>query len=115
MDVLNLDPTVCVFDQPIYSKACKIKSKEPLKFRRCILMRGIFHLHMTSMSILNKRFGDAGLQDALVQSSIFAGGSVDSALLGKSCNCSIRFCKIYYEALNRLLLKQLEDEAPEMY
>ena len=70
---------------------------------------------MAFMSILNTRFGDAGLQNALVQSSIVAEGSVDSALHGKSYNRGIRLHKIYYEALNRLLLKHLEDEAPEMY
>ena len=114
MDVPNLDAIVCVFDQAIYSKACEITWKDSLKFQRCMLMMGIFDLHMVFMSILNKRFGDAGLRDALVQSSIVAEGSVDSALGGKSYNCSIRLYKIYYEALNRLLLKQLEDEAPEM-
>ena len=115
MDVLNLDAIVCVFDEAIYGKACEIKWKESLKFQRCMLMMGIFHLHMVFMSILNKRFGNAGLRDALVQSSIVAEGSVDSALHGKSYNRGIRLYKIYYEALNRLLLKQLEDEAPEMY
>ena len=90
MDVLNLDATVCVFDQAIYSKACAVKWKEPLQFQRFILMMGIFHLHMVFMSILNKRFVDAGLRDALVQSSIVAEGSVDSAFCGKSYNCGIR-------------------------
>ena len=114
MDVQNLDTVVCVLDQAIYSKACEIKWEELLKFQGCILMMGIFHLHMVFMSILNKRFGDAGLRDALVQSSIVAEG-VDSALPGKSYNRGIRLYKIYREALTRLLLKQLEDEAPEMY
>ena len=115
MDVLNLDAIVCISDQVIYTKACEIKWKEPLKSQRCILMMGIFHLHMVFMSILNKRFGYAGLRDALVQSSIVAEGSVDSVLHGKSYNRGIRLYKIYYEAVNRLLLRQLEEEAPEMY
>ena len=89
MDVLNLDAIVCVFDQAIYGKACEIKWKESLKFQRCMLMMGIFHLHMVFMSILNKRFGNAGLRDALVQSSIVAEGSVDSTLGGKSYNRGI--------------------------
>ena len=76
---------------------------------------GNFYLHMVFMSILNKRFGDAGLGDALSQSSIVAEGSVDSALRGKSYDHSIQLYKIYYEALNCLLLKQLEDELSEMY
>ena len=78
-------------------------------------MMGIFHLRMVFMNILNKCFGDAGLRDALVQSSIVAEGTVDSAVHGESYNRNIQLYKIYYEALNRLLLKQLEDEAPEMY
>ena len=69
---------------------------------------------MVFMSILNRWF-DAGLRDALVQSSIVAEGSVDSALRGKSYNRGIRLYKTYYEALYRLLLNQLENEAPEMY
>ena len=79
------------------------------------MMMGIFQLHLEFMSILNRRFGDAGLRDALVQSSIVAERSVDSALRGKSYNRGIRLCKTYYEVLNRLLLKQLEDERLEMY
>ena len=79
------------------------------------MMMGIFHQYLEFMSILNGRFGDAGLLDALVQSSIVAEGSVDSALRGKSYNRGIRLYKTYYEALYRLLLNQLENEAPEMY
>ena len=115
MGVLNLDAIVCVFDQAMYKKACEIKWKEPLKFQRCVLMMEIFHLHMVFMSILNKWFGDTGPRDALVQSSIVAEGSVDPALRGESYNRDIRLYKIYYESLNRLLLKHLEDEAPETY
>ena len=69
---------------------------------------------MVFMSILNRWF-DAGLRDALVQSSIVAEGSVDSAFRGKSYNRGIRLYKTYNEALYRLLLNQLENEAPEMY
>ena len=43
-------------------------------------MMGIFHLDVVFLNILNKRFGDTGLRDALLQSSIIAEGSADSAL-----------------------------------
>ena len=58
----------------------QIKWKELLKFQRGILMMGIFHLDVVFLNILNKRFGDTGLRDALLQSSIVAEGSADSAL-----------------------------------
>ena len=73
---------------------------------------GIFHLLMVYMSILNKRFGDAGLRDALVQSSIIAEGSVEAALCGKSYNRGVRLYKVFYEALNRLLLSRLDEVFP---
>lgn len=112
IEALNLDVIVCVFDQAIYSKACEIKWREPEKFKNCVLMMGIFHLLMVYMSILNKRFGDAGLRDALVQSSIIAEGSVESALCGKGYKRGIRLYKVFYEALNRLLLSQLDEVVP---
>ena len=82
VEALHLDATVCVFDQAIYNKAWEIKWREPEIFKCCVLMMGIFHLLMIHMSILNKRFGNAGLRDALVQSSIIAEGSVEAALFG---------------------------------
>ena len=112
VEALNLDAIICVFDQAIYSKACEIKWREPEKFTSCVLMMGIFHLLMVYMSILNKRFGDAGLRDALVQSAIIAEGSVDAALCGKNYKRGIRLYKVFYETLNRLLLSQLDTVVP---
>ena len=64
------------------------------------------------MSILNKRFGDAGLRHALAQSSIIAKDLVEAALCGKSYNRSVRLYKIFYETLNRLLLSRLDEVLP---
>ena len=75
-------------------------------------MMGIFHLLMVYMSILNKQFSDAGLRDALAQSSIIAEGSVEAARCGKSYNRGVRLYKVFYEALNRLLLKRLDEVRP---
>ena len=112
VEALHLDATVCVFDQAKYSKACKIKWREPEKFKCCVLIMDIFHLLMDYMSILNKRFGDAGLRDALVESCIIAEGSVEAALCGKNYNRGVRHHKVFYEALNRLLLSRLDEVLP---
>ena len=64
------------------------------------------------MSILNKPFGDAGLRDALVQSSIIAEGSVEAALCGKSYNRGVRLYKVFYKALNHLLSSRLDEVLP---
>ena len=71
-------------------------------------MTGMFHLIMVYMSIFNKRFGSAKMRDALVQSSIVAEGSVDSTLRGKSYNRGVQLYKILYEALNRLIIAELD-------
>ena len=95
---------VCVFDQAIYSKACQIKWKEPEKFQSCLLMMGIFHTLMIFMQVLFKRFGDAGMKDVLIQSSVIAEGSIESALRGKCYNRGIRLYKNFYEDLLRQMM-----------
>lgn len=44
----------------------------------------LFHdMLMIHMSILSKRFADAGLKDALIQSTLITEGSLDQGLHGK--------------------------------
>ena len=95
---LHKDAVVCVFNQALYSKACEIKWRKPEKIKCCVLMMGIFHLLMVYMTILNKQFGDVGLGDALLQSSIIAEGLVEAALFRKSYNRGVRLYKVFYEA-----------------
>ena len=87
---------VCVFDQAIYSKACQIKWKEPEKFQSCLLMMGIFHTIMMFVQILFKHFGNAGMKDALIQSSVITEESIESASRGKCYSKGIRLYKISY-------------------
>ena len=112
VEALHLEAIVCVFNQAIYSKACEIKWREPEKFKCCMLMMGIFHLLMVDMSILNNRFANVGLRDTLVQSSIIAESSVAASLCGKSYNRGVRLYKVFYEALNRLLLSRFDEVLP---
>ena len=59
------------------------------------------------MAVLNKRFSGAGLKDVLIQSGVIAEGSVDAALKGKAYNRGVRMYKLFYEALQRLLLDKM--------
>ena len=64
---------------------------------------------------LNKRFSDAGLKDALIQSSIIAEESIDSALRGNCYNRGVQLYKTAYESLLRLvLLEVMTDLSPEI-
>ena len=109
-DSLKLLSIVCVFDQAIYSKALQVKWKEKAKFKNCVLMMGAFHMLMVFMHILSKRFGDAGLRDALIKSSAIAEGSVDRATDGRMYNRGVRLYKNMYEALMRILINKMESE-----
>ena len=63
---------------------------------------GMFHMIMTFMHVLYKRFASAGLKDALIQSAVVAEGSVGMALRGKSYT--------FYEALMRIALDKLAEK-----
>ena len=107
-DALKLQEIVCVFDQSIFAKAAEIKWKNPEKYNDCVLVLGAFHMIMSFMSILAKRFGDAGLRDTLVQAGVLADGSADSAISGRMYNRGIRSYKLAYEAFFALLLENME-------
>ena len=95
-DALKISEIVCVFDQSIFAKAAEMKCKSPEKYKDCVLVLGAFHMIMSFMSILAKRFGDAGLRDTLVQDGVLADGSAESAISGRMYNRGIRSYKLAY-------------------
>ena len=107
-DTLKLPEIVCVFDQAIFAKAAEIKWRQPEIFQDVLIMLGIFHLIMMYMGILSKRFKDAGLFDILVQGSVLAEASCESALSGKMYNRGVRAYKLMYEALLNELIESME-------
>ena len=69
MESLQLSKIVCVFDQALYAKAIEWKHSDKLK--NVILRMGIFHtINCNLLSIIGKRFQDAGLRDLSVESSV---------------------------------------------
>ena len=68
---------------------------------------------MTFMHILFKRFSSAGLKDALIQSAVVAEGSVEMALKGKIYNRGMRLYKLFYEAIQRMLIERLAEKTAD--
>ena len=99
---LNQEHVIITVDQAIYCKAQEIRWKHPSKFQNVVLRMGAFHTATAFLAVLGKRFGDAGLQDLLVESGIVAAGSVQAVLSGRHYNRGIRAHKILWEALSRL-------------
>ena len=44
---------------------------------------GAFHTAMTFLAVLEKRFGDAGLSDLVIEAGIVASGSMSGVLEGR--------------------------------
>ena len=99
---LHLDEIVCVFDQAIYAKAIEIKWKHMSKFDHLVLRMGTFHTACVMLSIIGKRFADAGLRDILIETDLVAEGSVAGVLEGRMYNRGIRTHKLVQEAMIRL-------------
>ena len=55
---------------------------------------GAFHTICTLLSILGKRFQDAGLRDICIESGVIAEGSVSGVNDGRRYNCAVKFHKI---------------------
>jgi hypothetical protein len=53
---------------------------------------------------VGKLWGDCGLKDILVDSSVYAAGTVDQMMCGKQFNRAVRALILVYEALRSLWL-----------
>ena len=104
---LNLQEVVVVMDQALYAKACEVTWKNRDVYDYIILRLGTFHTICNLLSIIGKRFQDAGLRDICIEFGILAEGSVSSVIEGKMYNRAVRVHKYIYEALLRLIWKQL--------
>ena len=99
---LKLQSIALVFDQTLYAKVTELQWKQSKRFKDIMLRMRVFHKACTLLSIIGKRFQDAGLRDLLVDSGVIAEGSVAGALDGRRYNRGVRLHKIMYEALMRL-------------
>lgn len=108
-DQLELDQVVLVFDQAIYAKAQQIRWKNDNFMKRLVIRLGEFHTCMSFLGILGKRFGDAGLQDILIESEVVAPGSINGVISGHHYNRSMRAHKLMYESLQRARFRSFLD------
>lgn len=67
---------------------------------------------MCYLGILGKRFGDAGLQDILIESEVVAPGSINGVISGHHYNRSMRAHKLLYESLQRVRFITFLDSLP---
>lgn len=113
---LCLKTMVVVMDQALYAKAVEITWKHKQQFCNILLRMGTFHTICNALSILGKRFGDAGLKDICLEAGLVAEGSIKGVIDGKHYNRAIRVHKYMYEAFMRLawlgFLSWVEEKVP---
>ena len=105
-DKFGIDNAVAVFDQAIYSKAQTVRFLTPILQARLVPRLGGFHTIMTSLGVIGKRYGDAGMSKILVESQCIAENSLKGVLNGHSYNRSIRANKLLMESLYDLLMDE---------
>ena len=109
-NILLLPNIVLVMDQAIYSKAQQIRWQNEEFTNRLVIRLGEFHIAMSFLPTIGKRFQDAGLEDVMIESGILAQGSVNGVMSGHRYNRSVRCHKIVAEAMHRLKDLQLQYE-----
>lgn len=90
---------VIVGDHPVYALFLELKSENPDMFADILPFMGPFHIHMSFINAIYKRFKGSGISDVLVAAGVVADGSVDQALRGKHFNRGVRCLRLFYEAL----------------
>jgi hypothetical protein len=78
--------SIQTFDQQLYSIAKQVAGAMPDTFRNHILRLGGFHTLSCYIAAIGKLWGDDGLKDLLVDSSLYAAGIADQMLNGKEFN-----------------------------
>jgi hypothetical protein len=82
--------SVQTFDQQLYATAKQVEWAIPETFRDHTVRLGGFHTLSCYIATIGKLWGDGGLKDLLVDSSVYAAGTVDQMLNGKEFNHATR-------------------------
>lgn len=103
MEACSQTYSVHTFDQQLYTIAQYVKFDRQHEFPNLVLRMGGFHTSCVFISCIGKIWGDAGVQDMLVSSNLYAVNTVDQMLNGKQFHRSVRGLTLCYEVLLHLL------------
>lgn len=80
---LGQSHSVQTFDQQLYAIAKQVEFAMPEMFKTHILRLGGFHTLSCFIASIGKLWGDAGLSDLLIDTSVYASATTDQMLAGK--------------------------------
>jgi len=79
------------------------------QFSKFLPFMAAFHIQMSFIYTIYKRFKGSGISDVLVAAGVISDGSVDQALRGKHFKRGVRCLWLFYETLiHHALNKRLE-------
>ena len=90
------------FDEAIYCKAKEIQWRFSDEFADTVIRMGGFHIAMTFLAVIGKKYEESGLEDILIESGVYGSNSVVRLLHGKAYNKGVRAHKLLLEALERI-------------
>ena len=105
--VVNL--TEIVLDHAIYAKALLRKEQNPSVTEFINLRMGDFHGISIFLGVHGKRFGDAWLEDLIVEAGLIGNETVNQALKGKHYNNSLQIHFAAAEAITRKKMEKFEE------
>ena len=111
--VFQVPYIICVFDLAIYAKVQEIRWADPHLQEKLVVRLGEFHACMSFMSVIGKRYGDAGLSDILIEAGVVAEGSLNGVISGHHYNRSIHAYKIVYETMEELRFQEYLESVDE--
>lgn len=103
---------IIVGDHPVYLLMLELKSENAELFNKILPFMGTFHVQMSFIYTIYKRFKGSGISDVLVAAGVIADGSVDQALRGKHFKRGVRCLRLFYETLVHLALNKRLEGSP---
>lgn len=105
---------VVVADQAIYAKLQEIlwhdqSLQDQAIYSSVVPRMGAFHVICVLLTVIGKRFSDAGLRDILVESNVVSSGSVNAILEGRHYNRAVRAHLVLAEVMEQLRWSQYEE------
>ena len=80
-----------------------------ITFDQAIYFKGGFHIALNFLALLGKKYRNSGLEDLLIESGVYAGGTRTAVMKGKSYNRAVRAHKLVMEALFRIMWQMFLD------
>ena len=104
-ELKNMPFVVICGDLPVYSLLVELCSEKEEKFFKILPWLGQFHLEMSMMNAIYKRYCGSGIDELLVIADAVAAGSVEQALKGKHYRRGLRCLRAWYECYTKDIME----------